>query len=149
MRMTLVRPAGRRTILLATSVVVLIGLGIGIGSLMDWSKQVVEAGYRAIKPGMSRAEVHRLVLGTGTTMLSEIGTSELIHIDGRYMIGVTYEPGPDPSPSATNPAWDPKDGWVAREKMFLELGRGSRLDNLLVHLRLKSPRSVDRVLMSK
>ena len=149
MRMTLARPTSRRTILLATSVVVLIGLALGIGSLMDWSKQVVEAGYNAIKPGMSRAEVHRLVFGTGRIMLSEIGTSELIHIDGRYMIAVTYEPDPNLSPSPTNPAWDPKDGWVAREKMFLELGRGSRIENLLVHLRLKSPRSVDRVLMSK
>ena len=149
MRMTLVRPIDRRTILLATSVVVLLGLGIGIGSLMDSSKQVVEAEYRSIKPGMSRAEVHRLVLGTGTIMLSEIGTSELIHIDGRYMIAVTYEPDPNLSPSATNPAWDPKDGWVAKEKRFLELGRGSRIDNLLVMLRLRAPRSLDRVLMSK
>lgn len=136
-----------RRIVVAVSVMAVLGmvfLGFGVKYLAEHSELAAHAKYRAIKPGMSRLEVRRLMQGAGTVMYTGIATSEIMHINGRYMIAVDYEPSAKLSSTTVNPAGPPEDDWVAKERVFLELGRGDQLDNLLVGLRLKRSRIIER-----
>ena len=137
-----------RAMLILLALVALIGVVIVLGNLSTGSsRRAAEAKYSAIKPGMTRSEVRRLVLGQGeeVIMLTGIGPVELMHIDdARYLIAVYYQPDPkDPSPT-TYPNGVPHDNWVVREKLFLELGRTGTVDQIMTGFRLKPARSFDR-----
>jgi hypothetical protein len=123
-------------------VITCLGLLVLIGFSSESHKQRVRAGYDAIRAGMSRSEIRRLMQGAGLVMFTDISNAEVMHVDGRFMVAVIYEPDPL-LPSTANPSGLPADDWVAKEKMFIELGRGGPLDDVLVGLGLRTPRTVD------
>ncbi len=127
-------------------ILALLVLALTIGSILLWddSKTRVFTKYRAIASGMTPIEIRRLMHDGGDVMRSGVGTAEIWHIDGRYMIAVEYEPNPDLPASTINPVRPLKDDWVAKRKVLVELGRGSRLDPLLVQLQLWKPRIVEQ-----
>ncbi len=113
------------------------------------SRKEAEAKYSAIKPGMTRSQVRRVVQDLGVVMFTGIGPVELMHIDdARYLIAVFYKPDPnDPSPTIY-PNGVPHDRWVVREKVFIELGRTGSVDRALTGFGLKPERSIDRTTFS-
>lgn len=122
------------------------GVLIVISFMIGGSDRIVRARY-SFRSGMSRTDVHGLMRGTRTITNTGISNAESMHIDGRYMIAVEYEPNPSLPTSMTNPAdpaGSPRPDWVAEERVFVELARGDRDDNLPVDLRMRTVRSVDR-----
>jgi hypothetical protein len=103
--------------------------------------QAARARYDQIRRGMRPSEVQRLLQAAGTIMVTDIANAEVLHIDGRFMVAVFYEPDPLLPPPA-DPSGPPDDGWVANRKIFVELGRGDPLDNLMVGLGLRTSRVI-------
>jgi hypothetical protein len=120
------------------------GLCIAASFLVRGPDRMPFAEYRAIRSGMSRIEVRRLMRDAGIVMYTGVSNSEIMHIDGRFMIAVVYEPTSTLAAAGTSPTGPPQDDWVVKEKVFLELGRGGRVDDLLVGLRMKPQRVVER-----
>ncbi len=125
-------------------VLVVAGSSIFVNFHVGLPEPTAYANYRAILSGMSRIEVHRLMQGAGTVMYTAVSNVEIMHIDGRFMIAVVYEPDPTLAASGASPASPPQDDWVAKEKAFVELGSGDRVDNILIGLGARPQRMVDR-----
>ena len=130
-----------------------LGLGLSFGLLIaalllgflfsaDHSRSVAFARYRAIQSGMTPADVLRLMHDDEVIITwGTLGNGEVYHFDGRYMIGVVYEPNPK-RPTPPKNYVRPNEDWVVRWKTLTELGRGGQVDDVFVGLRLKPRRIV-------
>jgi hypothetical protein len=137
------------TVALTLTALLVLGLvSVGVLSLANHAVRSAQAKYRAIKPGMTRAEVRKLMRGDAIVMYTDIATAEIMHIDGRFMIAVVYQPNTKHLSSTANPSGPVADDWVAKEKAFVELGRGGRIDDVLVGLGLRPTRVIDREAMT-
>ncbi|MGC8643205.1 MAG: hypothetical protein ACP5XB_25370 [Isosphaeraceae bacterium] len=97
---------------------------------------------------MTRAEVRKLMRGNAIVMYTDITTAEIMRIDGRFMIAVVYQPDAKHPPSTANPAGPVADDWAAKEKVFVELGRGGRVDDMPSALGWRPTRVIDREAMT-
>jgi len=99
--------------------------------------------YQRIQLGMTRTEVKRL-MQPSYAMYTTLEASDIMIIDERFMIAVTY--GPKPPYSAHTMFSQPPNDWVVKQKVYVDHLRRSWLENLTTGLGLRPERvTSDRV----
>jgi hypothetical protein len=116
-----------------------------LGSSNQGSPYKARQYYDRIQPGMTRAQVKRLMLPS-YAMYSTIEWSDIMILDERFMIAVTYGPKP-PNPAPPWPPFgQPNDDWVVTQKLYVDHLRRNWLENVATALRIRPERVIaDRV----
>jgi hypothetical protein len=101
--------------------------------------------YQQIKLGMTRAEVLRL-MQPSERMHTTIESTDIMILDERFMIAVTYGPAP-PKPAQVGTMFgQPADDWVVKEKVYVDHQRRGVLESIATALGMRPERMVsDRV----
>jgi hypothetical protein len=91
--------------------------------------------YDRIQLGMTRPEVWRL-MQSSYSMYSTIESTDIMIVDERFMIAVTYAPKPPEVAPAGNRVGQPPDSWVVWQKAYVDHKRAGFLENAMSALQL-------------
>ncbi len=116
-----------------------------LGPPQEGSPYKARKYYQAINLGMTRAEVKRL-MRPSYAMYTGIESTDIMIVDERFMIAVTYGPKqPSPAQAGTMFA-QPPDDWVVKQKVYVDHQRRGWFENLTTAIGMRPERlTADRV----
>ncbi|MFI5454994.1 MAG: hypothetical protein ACHRXM_06040 [Isosphaerales bacterium] len=136
----------KRSLILAVSAGLVLGGGLLalVMSSTETSPFTARSFYQRIREGMTREQVKELMRSSGA-MCTNIESSDIMHLGGRFMIAVTFEPVTPLPPGTIRPPGQAPDNWVVKQKVFVDIKQVGLLEGIATILRLRPERNrVDR-----